>query len=114
VQHRAVSQPIDKLVAIARLKNLVKRVVVAQLGAAGGDAEQMKIMVTQNAYSALAQISNEAQRRERIGSAVHEIADQPESVAIEIEWERVEQRLQRPEAALNIADHVGGHYARKM
>jgi len=62
MHHRSVSQPIDQFIAIGRLQHVIQRIVRTQLGATGGNAEQMQIVIAQNAYGALAQRSNETQR----------------------------------------------------
>src|SRR5882724_3760138 len=94
---------------IGRCEHLVERVVLARLHMAQGEREQVQIVVAEDDHGAVSEVSHEAQGGERSGAAVDEIAHEPEPVARAIETERPEQRLQLVEAALNVADRVGGH-----
>jgi len=70
-------------------------------------------MVAKDHDSTLSEIANEAQRLEGGGAAIHDIADKPESVARAGKADLAQQLLQRREAALQIADGVGGQGRRR-
>src|SRR4051794_28138386 len=70
----------------------------------------MQIMIAKHRDRARTQFFDEAQHGERLRTPVHEIADQPQTVAPGIESNFVEQPSQRRIAALDIADRVRCHY----
>jgi len=106
VQERALAQPVEELVAIGRGENFLEGVALAALLDALGHAHQVQVVVAEHGDGALAQGLHEAQALEGIGAAVDEVAHEPEAIARGIEARLVEQPLQRPEAALEIADRV--------
>jgi hypothetical protein len=65
-------------------------------------------VVAEHDHRAIAEIAHEAQRRERSRTAVDQVADKPDPVACAIEPECRDERLQLVEAALDVADSVGG------
>jgi hypothetical protein len=67
----------------------------------------MQVVVAEHGHRAVAQALHEAQAAQRIGTAVDEIADEPETVAGGVESDPAQQRLERREAALQVADRVG-------
>ncbi len=74
---RPRAQPCEQLVAVRRFENFAERVVVMRAAVAGGDGKQMEVMVAQNSHGTGAELAHRAQHRERFGSAIDQIADQP-------------------------------------
>lgn len=66
-------------------------------------------MVTQHADQRLADRVQEAQGFQRLGAAIDQVADQPQAVDGRVEVDAFQQALERLQAALQIADGVGGH-----
>ena len=71
--------------------------------------QQMQVMVAQHGERSVAQRLHRAQYRQRIGTAVDQIADQPQSVARAIEGDQIEQLSELGVTALDIADDVVAH-----
>jgi hypothetical protein len=68
----------------------------------------VEVVVAEHDHGALAQIAHEAQHGERRRPAVDEVADEPQPVPGAIEPREREQGSQFLEAALDVADRVGG------
>ena len=66
-------------------------------------------MVAQHGDGSLAQIAHETQGFQRTRPAIDQIADQPQPVDSGIEMTCFEQTQERAEAALDVANRVGGH-----
>src|SRR5215471_21401687 len=66
-------------------------------------------MVAQDAHGTIPETLDEAQCCEGVGTAVDQIADEPQAIALRVERDMFEQALERREAALDIADRVGRH-----
>jgi len=108
VDQRAAPQPIEELVAVGRRDHLVERVVLAAFDVTAGERQKVEVVVAEHDHGALAQIAHEAQHRERRRAAVDEVAHEPQPVPGAIEPRELEQALQLLEAALDVADRVGG------
>jgi hypothetical protein len=108
VHHRAAPQPSEQLGAIGRLEHLAERVVLARALGAFELRHEMKIVVSEHRHRALAEVAHEAQHLERLGSAVHQIAEEPQSVP-GAEIGLAQQLLQLIEAALHVAQRVRRH-----
>ena len=66
-------------------------------------------MIAQGHDRAVPEVAHEAERLQRRRPPVHEIADEPQSVAGRVETDVVEQAPKGVEAALEITDRVCGH-----
>ncbi len=108
VHERAIPQPREELVAIGSGEDVIERIALALLLDAFGDAQQMEIVIAEHRDRGVAQGLHVAQARERIGTAVHQVADEPEAVARGIECERVDEPREGLVAPLQVADRVGG------
>ena len=106
---RTASQPVEQFVAVGRLEDRRERVVPMRLRVAGGDGQQMEIVVAEDGDRRIAQRLHFAQRGERIGSAIDDIADEPQPVLARREADQLEQLAELGVAALDVADRVEAH-----
>jgi hypothetical protein len=74
-----------------------------------GNYQQREIVVPEHSDSAVSEALNEAQHCKRLGTAVHEIAYEPQRVAGWIERDAREQPHQLIVAALYVAYGIGCH-----
>jgi hypothetical protein len=109
VHHRAVPQPIEQIVPICSSDDVIESVVLATLHAILRKRQQVQIVVAEHDHGAIPETTYEAQGGERRGTAVDQIANEPQMVPCAIEAERLEQPLQLVETPLNVTDRVGGH-----
>jgi hypothetical protein len=106
---RSCSNPGDKLVAVRRGKDLRNGVIDMLVSVTGGDRKQMQVVITEHRHGGIADRFYFAQHRQRIGAAIDEVADQPQSVH---GWRKTDQFQQLAElgvAALDVADRVEAH-----
>ena len=102
-------QPAQELVAIGCLEDRRDGVVPVRLRVPGRDGQQVEIVVAEDGDGGIAQRLHFAQHRERLGAAVDEIADEPETVALRCEADEREQLAELRVAALDVADRVVAH-----
>ncbi len=111
---RAVAQPIEQHVAVGGGQDLVERVGARRLLRAAGHGQQVQVVIAQHCIDApaacLRQVGHLAQRGQRFGAAVDQVADKdnaggPGSVV----GNPVEQDLRFVRAALQVAYDVGFH-----
>jgi len=114
VQHRPEPQPVEQIVAVRCIEQIVEGVVGAPLRMAGGEREEVQIVVALHDDGALPEIAHEPHHGRRVRPAVHQVADEPEAVARARESDLAEQALERLEAGLDVADRVGGHGAASL
>jgi hypothetical protein len=69
----------------------------------------MKIVVAENDASVVAERANEAQGAEGVGSPIHEIADEPDFIAIASKIGLRQQLAQFGQTALHITDGDSRH-----
>lgn len=112
VHELAAAEPIEQLVAIGCVENGIDRVFAMGLADTFSDREQIEIVIAENGDGALAQAADEAQRLERLRTAIDEIADEPERVVRGIELETVEQAPELIVAALDVAYCVSAQLLR--
>ena len=105
-------QPVEQRVGIGRIEDLAQRVALAGLAHAGGDREQVQVVIAEHHRHGVVERHQAAQRRERFGTAIDQVADQPQPVARGIESDPLEQRLERTVTTLQVADRVSGHEER--
>ena len=107
MQERPGAQPRDELLAVGRVEHILEGVALAGFLDALGHADEVQVVIAQHRHSGGAEVLYEAQAAQRIGAAVHEVADEPEPVAARVEADLFDERLEGREAALEIADRVG-------
>ena len=108
VKERKVAQPVEQLISVGR-EQYVAEGVFPLFSDALASGEQVQIVVAEDAYGAIAEGLDVSHDLERMGAAVHEIAREPQEVALRFELDLVEQRLELRETALNVSDCVNGH-----
>src|SRR5262249_31101074 len=106
---RPALQPVEELVAVGRRENRRDRVATMGLRMSRRHGEQMEIVIAENGGRRVAERLDFAQRGERFGAAVDEIADEPQLVAARGKREQLQKLTQLHVAALNIADRVVAH-----
>jgi len=106
---RPRGKPSEQCVAILGGENGIERVVGMRLAVAGGDRQQMKIMIAEHGHGRVAQRDHFAQHGQRIGPAIDQVADEPQAVGVGRETDEVEQLAEFGVAALDIADCVERH-----
>ncbi len=104
-RQRLVPQPVDQRIAVGGAEDVVEGVPLAQLAHAGGDRQQVDVVVAQHRAgpSALAQHDDPSQRAERIRPAVDQVADEAQRG---VGRQCGQQGLEGRAAALEIADGV--------
>lgn len=78
MRERAVADPVEQCVGVGRVEDLADRVAAAFGADAGRDGEQVQVVVAQDSRDARAEVDQRAQRGERAGAAVHDVAGDPE------------------------------------
>jgi len=108
VQEGASTEPVDQLITVGGREDVVQRVIAAALAEAGGDPEEMQVVIPEDDRGSVAEAAHVAENVERAGAAVDEVADEPESVARRCEPDLAQQPLEGVETPLDVADGVGG------
>jgi len=103
------AQPGKELVAVGRIEDGRQRVVAMRLAMAGGDRQQMQVVIAEHRHRGVAERSNLAQHGERFRSAIDEIADEPQSILVGREADQLEQLTELGVATLDVADGVKTH-----
>jgi hypothetical protein len=70
----------------------------------------VQVVVAENADGGVAKAAHEAQQLQGVGSLVDKIPCKPETVNVRIEVQLLQEPQQVIEAALDVADGVGGRY----
>jgi len=70
----AVAQPVDELVAVGGVEDIVEGVVAVRWADAAGHGQQVQVMVAQHRLGALAHLHHGAQGVKGLGAAVDEVA----------------------------------------
>lgn len=109
VEQRQGAQPAEQFVPVWRGEDGFERVLLVGLAEAGGLHDQMQVVVAEDADGRSPEPFHEAQHLERLRPAIDEVADEPEPVRVGRKADVVEQPLERVEAALQVADRIGGH-----
>ncbi len=108
---RPALQPMQELVAVGGRENRRDRVAAMRFRMPGSDGEKMEIVVSEDGDCRIAERLHLAQHGERFGSAVDEVADEPEPVAAaRREADQLEQLAELRVAALDVADRVVAHW----
>ena len=111
VNQRPRPQPPEELVTVRGSQNLVEGVLFFGPGHAGGTRQQVEIMVAQHRDQSLAVLAGPTQHLERKGTAVDEIAHQPQLVAFGLPLDTPEQTLQRFPAAVDVTNDPCRHHS---
>jgi len=106
---RPARKPVDECVAIAGAKDVVECVAAMRPAKTRRNCQQVKIVIAEDRGRGIAERDHFAQHRERVGPAVHEIADEPQAVLARRERDEVEHRAELGVATLEVADRVEGH-----
>ena len=108
-QQRTVAQPLQQLVPVRCLHQLLQLVFLLERGDAIGDRQQVQIVVAEHGDGSVAQPLDEAQGIERVWAAGDQIAAQPEYVVSGIELGQIQQTAQVVVTALDIANKTVRH-----
>jgi hypothetical protein len=76
-----VAQPVEQRVAVGRVEHAVQRVLAARLARAVRHAQQVQVVVAQQAARRAAQRLQPAQHVHRVRAAVDQVAQQHQRVA---------------------------------
>ena len=109
VQQFLPAQPVEQIVAIRRVDDFAQRVVLLQALDVVGRGQQVQVMGAQHRGDRVAHGVEEAQRAQRIRTAVDQVADQPQVVPARLEIHALKQAFERLQAALDVADGIQGH-----
>ena len=109
LQHRLAAQPIDQFVGVRRFQQRRDAIFGFVAANAGVNRQQVQIVVAQHHAHRRAERAHIAQHVQRGGAARHQIAGQPQLIALGIESSLSQQRLQFIETAVNVADKVCRH-----
>ncbi|MCY1215957.1 hypothetical protein D9M72_278160 [compost metagenome] len=105
-RHVLLAQPVEHRRAVGRGQQAGHRVLAAALAHAVRHAQQVQVVVAQQAQRRGAVALQAAQHRGRIGAPVDQVAEHHEGVAAGGEIDLVEQPAQGGIAALDVADTV--------
>src|SRR3989442_4164555 len=90
------------------MEHIIESIVLAGALEAFELRDQVQVMVSEHHYRVMPQVFDEAQDLQRLRSAIHEIADEPQPIRFCV-LELRKKLLQLIKAALDIADRVNGH-----
>jgi hypothetical protein len=105
-RHVLPAQPFEHRLAVGRGQQVGQRVLAAGLACAVRHAQQMQVVVAQQAARRGAVTLHAPQHRGRVRAPVHEVAQQHDGVAAGREIDLFQQPLQGRVAALDVADQV--------
>ena len=80
-----------------------------RLRVSGRDRQQVEVVVAENGDRGVAQRLHFTQHGERVRSAVHEVADDPQPILARREGDQFQQLTELGVAALDVADCVQTH-----
>ena len=75
----------------------------------GGDRQQVQVVIAEHRHRGVAERHDLAQHAERVGSAIDEVADEPQPVLARRKADQLQQRAELGVAALDVADRVEAH-----
>lgn len=81
MQQRPVTEPVDDVVRVGRLENVVERIGRRQVAPTRDRREQMQVVIAEHTSHAAAESHDAAHNGQRVGTAIHEIAHEPQVVA---------------------------------
>ena len=100
--HDGVQQ---QLVAIGRAQHIAQGVAAGVFRVAGGEREQMEVMIAEYADGSITEPTYETENRKRVRPPVDEIAQTPQLIGSGIEADRGQQVLELARASLNVSYH---------
>ena len=80
-RHATLAHPVEPGLPIRRIEDVVEGVAAVARADAGGDGEQMPVVVAEHAGGGAAEAAQQAQGAERVGAAVDQVAEDIEMVA---------------------------------
>jgi len=109
-QHeRARRQPVEQHLAIRRGQNLIESVAATLRGAAARHREQVQIVIAERHRGGGVERTDPAQHAGRFRTAIHEVAHEPQLVAVGRVIQLIQQLAEFGIAALHVADRVQRH-----
>lgn len=103
------TKPGDQLIAVARVQDVVNRILVSYRSNVFRYCEQEEIMIAEHQTDGIAETSYESEEGEGVRASIDEVAGQPQSIRLWIERNSIEEPCEWIEAALDVADCVYGH-----
>ncbi len=111
VEQGTVAQPVDQLVPVGCLEHLVQVVAVLEAVVAAGQCQQVQVVVSQHGDGPLTEGLHQPQGLQGLGTAVYQVAHEPEPITGRIETDRLQQRAQFVVASLDVADRIDSHFS---
>ena len=109
VEQGTLPQPVQQFIPIRCCENVTESVAVFGARNALGHGKQMQVMIAEHADGGVAQVADGAEGLQRAGTAIDEVADEPDLVGSRIETDSVQQCHKLGMATLNITYGIGGH-----
>ena len=100
MEQRARAQPVEQIVPVRRGENVLQRVTFVNASESRSGDQQMQIVISKDRGCRVTERAHEAQRFERVRSAIDEVTDQPKAVMPGIETDQVEKLFKRLQTAL--------------
>jgi len=102
-------QPVQQFIPVGRIQDLIKRIALVRPSEALGQRQQVQVVVAEHADGGIPQFFDCAQHRQRIRSAIDQIAHKPQPVCRRVELDFVQQSHQGNVASLKVANGIGRH-----
>jgi hypothetical protein len=109
VNERPVAQPAEKLFSVGRFQHRTQSIARLRFPNTRRHREKMKVMVAQHGGEPIPKAGRPPQHLERTGTAIHQIAHQPDSIRVAVEAKTLDETCQSKETTLDITDRVGSH-----
>ena len=77
MQQRLPPQPAEQFVPVGCLEHVVEGIPTTLARHAGGDHQQVDVVVAEHGHRARAEPGHVAQHRERLAATVYQVTDQP-------------------------------------
>jgi len=106
-------EPVEQFVAIGRGEDRRERVVAVRAGVPGGDGQKVQVVIAENGPRRVAKRTHFTQHGERIGTAIDEIAGQPQAVIGLRESDQRQELAELRMTSLDVADRVERHGKRE-
>ena len=106
---RQVREPLEQAVAIGSGEYLRERVAALLPAESVSHGEQVQVVIAQGHRGRPAQRTDAPEHRERGGTSIHQVADEPEAVPVRREAQSGDELAELGVATLHVADCVEGH-----
>ncbi len=106
MKQRPPGQPLEQGIAVFGGQQFIQSIVAADAGASQRNRQEMQVVIAESDGGGLAQRANPAQHAEGLRTAIDQIPDEPQSIAIRGEPDGAEQGAEFLIAALHVADCV--------